>query len=230
MNAGGRGRARPPATTRLEVRLEVRAPTREDAPASIGLSIRATVAWVPRVERELVERAQHGDEEAFDLLVGRTGDQLFGLAYHILRDPQAAEDAVQQALVDIWQQLPRLRDPASFTAWSHKIVVRAAYAESSRRRRWVVMPAREPGPSAIARDPAGGIADRDQLDRGFRRLSIDHRVVVALKYFADRSDDQIADILDIPVGTVRSRLFASMRQLRAELDADARGVRAPGDR
>ena len=230
MTAGGRDRDRPPATTRLEVSLELASPTGEDATASIGVSIRATVAWKPRLERELVERAQHGDEEAFDRLVERSGNQLFGLAYHIIRDPQAAEDAVQQALVDMWQQLPRLRDPDSFTAWSHRIVVRVAYAESGRRRRWIVMPARYPRPPEAMRDAAGAVADRDQLDRGFRRLSIDHRVVVALKYFADRSDDQIAAILEVPVGTVRSRLHASMRHLRAELEADARVDAEPGPR
>jgi RNA polymerase sigma-70 factor, ECF subfamily len=207
----------------LQISLVLPPATREDASVSVDVSIRATVTWVPRLEHAaLIERAQHGDEEAFDLLVGQVGSQLFGLAYHILRDPQAAEDAAQQALVDIWQKLPRLRNPDSFGAWSHRIVVRAAYAEAARRRRWIVMPGRVSAARSTEHDSAGAVADRDQLDRGFRRLSIDHRVVVALKFYADRSDDQIAEILEIPVGTVRSRLHHSMRRLRAELDADAR--------
>ena len=92
------------------------------------------------------------------------------------------------------------------------------------------MPGREAPAPELVRDPAGPIADRDQLDRGFRRLSIDHRIVVALKYFADRSDDQIAEILEVPVGTVRSRLHASLRHLRAELDAHRRPGSEAGSR
>ena len=220
--SGGRAVARPPGPTRVRICLELPPTTREDAISSIGLSIRVTLSWVPALERELVERARQGDQGAFDALVERMGDRLFGLAYHILRDLHAAEDAAQQALLDIWQQLPRLRDIDRFEAWSHRIVVRAAYAESARRQRWIVKPAGVAPQPASGRDLAGGVADRDQLDRGFRRLSIDHRAVVALKFFADRSDDQIAEILGIPAGTVRSRLHHSMRRLRAELDADAR--------
>jgi RNA polymerase sigma factor (sigma-70 family) len=83
-------------------------------------------------------------------------------------------------------------------------------------------------PPSAEHDHARAVADRDQLERGFRRLSVEHRAVVALKYFADRTDDQIAEILEIPVGTVRSRLHHSLRRLRAELDADARSEPARG--
>ena len=195
---------------------------REDAVVPGSVSIQATVSWVPGLERQLVERAQRGDEEAFQDLASRNGDRLFGLALHILRDPDAAEDAAQQALLDIWRKLPRLNDPDRFGAWSYRIVVRAAYAEASRRRRWIVTPVRLASAPAAAPDHAGAAADRDQLARGFQRLSVEHRAVVALKYFADRTDDQIAEILEIPVGTVRSRLHHSIRRLRAELDADGR--------
>jgi RNA polymerase sigma-70 factor (ECF subfamily) len=201
---------------------------REDALVLRGVSIQATVSWVPELERQLVERAQRGDEEAFHELVTRVGDRLFGLAQHILRDPEAAEDAAQQALLDIWRKLPRLNDPDRFGAWSYRIVVRAAYAEASRRRRWFVTPAFLANPPSAEHDHARAVADRDQLERGFRRLSVEHRAVVALKYFADRTDDQIAEILEIPVGTVRSRLHHSLRRLRAELDADARSEPARG--
>jgi RNA polymerase sigma-70 factor (ECF subfamily) len=201
---------------------------REDALVLRGVSIQATVSWVPELERQLVERAQRGDEEAFHELATRVGDRLFGLAQHILRDPEAAEDAAQQALLDIWRKLPRLNDPDRFGAWSYRIVVRAAYAEASRRRRWFVTPAFLANPPSAEHDHARAVADRDQLERGFHRLSVEHRAVVALKYFADRTDDQIAEILEIPVGTVRSRLHHSLRRLRAELDADARSEPARG--
>jgi RNA polymerase sigma-70 factor (ECF subfamily) len=195
---------------------------REDGRVFGGISTHLTVSRVPRLEHQLVERAQRGDEEAFHELASRIGDRLFGLAQHILRDRDWAEDAAQQALVDIWRNLPRLGDPDRFGAWSYRIVVRAAYAEAARRRRWVVIPVHLASPQSAERDHAGAIADRDQLARGFQRLSLEQRAVVALKYFADRTDDQIAEILEIPVGTVRSRLHYSLRRLRAELEADER--------
>jgi RNA polymerase sigma-70 factor, ECF subfamily len=195
----------------------------------MSISIEARLPWVPRLERDLVERAQRGDEEAFHALVDSLGDRLFGLAHHILRDPHVAEDAAQEALVQMWRHLPRLHDADSFGAWSHRIVVRAAYAEAARHRRWFVRPPFLGSPTSEP-DQTRGVSDRDQLDRGISHLSIEQRAVIALKYFADRSDDQIAEILEIPVGTVRSRLHHSLRRLRAELDADAREPGGAGSR
>jgi RNA polymerase sigma-70 factor (ECF subfamily) len=74
-------------------------------------------------------------------------------------------------------------------------------------------------------DTSASVADRDQLERGFRRLSIDHRAVVVLHHYLDFSLDEVADALGVPVGTVRSRLHYAMRGLRAALDADARPAR-----
>src|SRR5919107_3909041 len=78
--------------------------------------------WAPplraeRVDRDLVEQAQRGDQEAFAVLARSRGDALFGIARRILRDVSLAEDAVQQALVIAWRELPRLRDPDRFDAW-----------------------------------------------------------------------------------------------------------------
>lgn len=221
-HGGRRAGYRSPAAIRLTISIAMPAATMHHAAASIGLTIRASQAWVPRLERDLVERAQQGDAAAFDLLVARVGDRLFGLAYHVLRDRDTAEDAAQQALVQIWRMLPGLRDPERFDRWSYRIVVRAAFAESARHRRWIVKPAAVADSPSTVRDHANAVADRDQLGRGFDRLSLEHRAVVALKYFADRSDDEIAEILEVPVGTVRSRLHHSLRRLRGELDADAR--------
>jgi DNA-directed RNA polymerase specialized sigma24 family protein len=78
------------------------------------------------MERELVERAMHGDEEAFDALVGRIGDSMYSVARRILRDANLAQDATQQALLDAWRNLPTLRDPDRFEAWSRH-TVQAAY-------------------------------------------------------------------------------------------------------
>jgi RNA polymerase sigma-70 factor (ECF subfamily) len=174
------------------------------------------------VDADLIGRAQQGDEEAFASLAVALGDRLHRVAHRILRDTDLAEDATQQALLAIWRDLPRLRDPARFEAWSYRLLVRACYAEGRRTRRWApdirLIPAFEP---EVAED-FGSVVDRDQLERGFRRLSIDHRAVVVLHHYLDLPLDEVADLLGVPVGTVRSRLQHAMRGLRAALEADAR--------
>ena len=88
------------------------------------------------MDTELVVRAQRGDEGAFASLAVAAGDRLHAVAHRILRDIDLAEDATQQALLAIWRDLPQLRDPARFEAWSYRLLVRACYAEGRRTRRW----------------------------------------------------------------------------------------------
>ena len=172
----------------------------------------------------LVTAAQRGDEEAFASLVLAVGARLHGVAHRILRDLDLAEDATQQALLTIWQDLPQLRDPARFEAWAYRLLVRACYRQGRATRRWApnlhLLQADEPrAPEGVA-----SVHDRDQLERGFRRLSIDHRAVVVLHHYLDLSLDEVAETLGVPIGTVRSRLYYAMRGLRAALDADAQPV------
>jgi RNA polymerase sigma-70 factor, ECF subfamily len=171
---------------------------------------------------QLVLQAQRGDEEAFASLIVAVGDRLHAVAHRILRDTDLAEDATQQALLSIWRDLPQLRDPALFDAWSYRLLVRACYAEGRRTRTWSpnlrLLPADEPSTG----EGLGPVVDRDQLERGFRRLSIDHRAVVVLHHYLDLPLDVVAEALDVPIGTVRSRLHHAMRALRAALEADAR--------
>lgn len=178
------------------------------------------------MDGHLVIRAQHGDVAAFGTLVDAIGDRFHAVALAILRDRALAEDACQAALLAIWRDLPSLREPERFLAWAHRLLVRACYAEARRRRGWL--------PSVIAGtpiepqvpDPTAAIDDRDQLERGFRRLSLDHRTVVVLHHLLDLPLDQVATIVGVPLHTVRSRLYHAMRQLRAGLEADERGVAA----
>jgi RNA polymerase sigma-70 factor (ECF subfamily) len=170
----------------------------------------------------LVVRAQHGDEEAFASLAVVAGDRLHAVAHRILRDLDLAEDATQQALLAIWRDLPQLRDPARFDAWSYRLLVRACYAEGRRTRRWAPNLRLLPDGDPVAPEGLSEVVDRDQLERGFRRLSIDHRAVVVLHHYLDLTLDDVAETLGVPVGTVRSRLHHAMRGLRAALDADAR--------
>jgi len=174
------------------------------------------------MDTELVTRAQHGDEEAFASLAVAMGDRLHAVAHRILRDIDLAEDATQQALLSIWRDLPQLRDPARFEAWSYRTLVRACYAEARRNRRAASNLRLLPSHEASGSDDLASVADRDQLERGFRRLSIDHRAVVVLHHYLDLSLSDVAEALGIPEGTVRSRLHYAMLGLRAALDADAR--------
>ncbi len=176
------------------------------------------------MDTDLVIRAQRGDREAYTLLASEIADRFLAVARRILRDLDLAEDATQQALLGIWRDLPQLRDPARFEAWSYRLLVRACYAEGRKERRWApnlrLLPADEPA----AADGLGAIVDRDQLESGFRRLSLDHRAVVVMHHYLDMPLDRVADTLGIPVGTVNSRLHYAMRGLRAALDADARST------
>ena len=177
------------------------------------------------MDAELIRRAQRGDEEAFASLAVAIGNRLHAVSHRILRDIDLAEDATQQALLAIWRDLPQLRDPANFDAWSYRLLVRACYAEGRRTRQWSpnlrLLPVDEPESA----DSASSVIDRDQLERGFRRLSIDHRAVVVLHHYLDLPLDEVADALGVPLGTVRSRLHYAMRGLRAALEADARPAR-----
>ena len=174
------------------------------------------------MDTELVKRAQHGDKEAFTSLAVAMADRFLAVSRRILRDLGLAEDATQQALLTVWRDLPQLRDPARFDAWSYRLLVRACYAEAGRSRRWMpnirLLPVEEP----MATDDMGSVVDRDQLERGFRRLSLDHRTVVVLHHYLDLPLPEVAEALGVPLGTATSRLHYAMRGLRAALDADAR--------
>lgn len=180
------------------------------------------------MDPDLVIRAQRGDASAYAVIATGIADRFLAVARRILRDADLADDATQQALLSVWRELPRLRDPERFDAWAYRILVHACYAEGRRQRRrsarirWIT------DDEPAAPDDLGAIHDRDQLARGFHRLSLDHRSVIVLHYFLDLPLDQVAGILGIPVGTAHSRLHLAMRGLRAALDADLRAVAQEG--
>ena len=174
------------------------------------------------MDRDLVVAAQRGDQAAFVDLVRLRGGRFFAIAHRILRDVDRAEDALQEALVIAWRDLSGLRDPDRFDAWLHRLVVRACLAEAMRDRRRIanlrVLPIDVPATT----DDFLSVADRDQLERGLRRLSPQQRALLALRHYEGREPAEIAEILGIPVGTARSRLHHAHRAMRAALDADAR--------
>ena len=180
------------------------------------------------MDRDLVEAARNGDREAYADLIRSRGDRLYALAQRILRDVDRAEDALQEALVIAWRDLSGLRDPDRFDAWLHRLVVRACVVEAARDRRRVANLRVLPIDVPTATDDFLSVADRDQLERGLRRLSPQQRALLALRHFEGREPAEIAEILGIPVGTARSRLHHAHRAMRAALDADARVIAIGG--
>jgi RNA polymerase sigma-70 factor, ECF subfamily len=178
--------------------------------------------------RDLVERAQEGDREAFAALVGMTSDRMFSLAFRILRDIGLAEDALQGALITVWRQLPGLRDPDRFEAWVRRLVVHACYAEARRRRSWTTHIRVLPIDGPAAPDGIVSIDDRDALDRAFRRLSVEQRAVFVLHHHVGLPLAEIAETIGIPAGTARSRLHYATRVLRAAVLADDAPVASEG--
>jgi RNA polymerase sigma-70 factor (ECF subfamily) len=174
------------------------------------------------MDTDLVVRAQRGDKDAYALVASEIADRFLAVARRILRDRDLADDATQQALLSIWRDLPQLRDPGRFESWSYRLLVNACYAEGRKERRWSpnlrVLPIEEGTPDGSL----NAVVDRDQLERGFRRLTVDQRTVVVLYHYLDKPLDEIARILEIPTGTAHSRLHHAMRGMRAALDADTR--------
>ena len=173
------------------------------------------------MRRDLVEAAARGDHEAFEVLATSAGDRLYAVARLILRSADLAEDAVQEALVRAWQQLPSLRDPDRFDAWLYRLVVNACADQGRQLRRWSNQVRPLPLEPSIG-DDTGAVADRDQLERGFGRLKPEQRAVVVLHFYSGFSTAEIANILDIPAGTARSRLHYATEAMRAALEADTR--------
>jgi RNA polymerase sigma-70 factor (ECF subfamily) len=173
---------------------------------------------------DLVQRAKQGDHEAFASLVRPHLSRLHGLAGLLLRDASRAEDALQEALLKAWRDLPKLRDPERFDAWLRRLLVNASHDEGRRlkRRRGEVAfgPQHEPHTGG----GIGELADRDEVARAFRRLRDEERAVVALRYYADLSSAEAAATLGMREVTYRSRLHRALRALQAALDAERRSV------
>ena len=180
------------------------------------------------MDRDLVEAAQRGDRGAYVDLVRPRSDRLFGIAQRILHDVDRAEDAFQDALVIAWRDLRSLRDPDRFDAWLQRLLINLCIRHASRERRRVANLRVLPIDGPAAPDDIQTVALRDQIERGFRRLSLDQRVVLTLHHFSGYAPSEIAEILGIPPGTARSRLHNAHRAIRAALDADSRFATAGG--
>ena len=180
------------------------------------------------MRRDLVEQAMTGDHDAFTELARVTTGRLFVIARLILRDDAAAEDAAQEALVAAWRHIRGLRDPDRFDAWLHRLLVNACHREAGRGRRRQAIEVHVTAFEAPQADTTHGLVDRDQLERGFRRLDTDQRAVLVLHHYVGMPLIEIARAFGVPEGTIRSRLHRATRAMRAALEADARTPVAEG--
>ncbi|MFI5225955.1 MAG: RNA polymerase sigma factor [Candidatus Limnocylindrales bacterium] len=165
----------------------------------------------------LVERAQRGDHEAFDALATAAYHRLYAVSRRILRDGYAAEDVVQETLIRAWRDLRGLREPERFDAWLQRLLIRACqdHVRGQRRRPLQVPVLDVDGPVAI--DEIARLADRDELERAFLELSVEHRAVLVLTHYVGLPAPEIAEILGIPPGTVYSRLHYAIRAMRVSM-------------
>ena len=166
---------------------------------------------------DLVRQAQRGDHAAFETLIAAAYDRLFAIAYRILRDRTAAEDATQDAVVRCWRDLRGLREPDRFEAWLHRLLVNACrdLVRHDRRRPTEVLGTGID--AAAAGDEFGRLADHDELERAFLQLPADQRVALVLTHYVGYSAPELAVILNVPTGTVYSRLHYGARAMREAL-------------
>jgi RNA polymerase sigma-70 factor (ECF subfamily) len=173
------------------------------------------------MDRLLVEQAQRGDREAFQAVAFGLSDRLFAMAHRVLRDFDGAGDALQVALVRIWRDLPSLQDPEKVEAWAMRILIRSCHDQLRRDRR-TAPSLRVMSGEPVSADHAGAITNREEMERAFARLNAEQRAVIVLQYYRDLSLPEIAEILGVPIGTVRSRAHYAKRVLRAAIEADSR--------
>jgi RNA polymerase sigma-70 factor, ECF subfamily len=174
------------------------------------------------MRRDLVQRAMGHDHEAFTELARLTIDKLYAIARLILHDEESANDAVQEALVGAWRDIAALRDPDRFEVWLRRLLIHACYREARRGRARGRMELHVETLDPQGPDVIGQVADRDQLEHAFRRLSPEQRALIVLHYYLDLPVAETADVLGLPVGTIKSRLHRTTQAMRATLDSEAR--------
>jgi RNA polymerase sigma-70 factor, ECF subfamily len=185
-----------------------------------------TDRWEGRLDPALIRRAQDGDVEAFTALAAGRIDPMTRTAMAILGHEADARDAVADALAAIWRELPRLRDPFAFEAWSTRIVVHACRRTLRRRGRDRVREVAIDGDAGLdelaTAGPAEAVSGRIALERAFDRLDVEARSILVLHHLDGRPVAEIASILGVPAGTVKSRLHAARAALERALAREDR--------
>jgi RNA polymerase sigma-70 factor (ECF subfamily) len=178
-------------------------------------------------QRGTVDRAKRGDHDAFAMLVDVAIARLDAAARLILRDPELARDAVQEALIRAWRDLPGVRDPDRFEAWLRRLTVNSCLDLARRRRRRPIEVELTPIDSPAPSDLSGALADRELVDAALRRLDPGHRAVVAMYYLLGMPLQDVAASLGIPIGTAKSRLHYALGAMRLAVTAEPDPAPAP---
>ncbi len=175
------------------------------------------------MQRDLVIRARSGDHDAFSTLAAGAVDRLHRTAWLILRSHDDAADAVQESLLAAWLHIAAVRDPDRFDAWLNRLLVHACYRLAKRTGRRAIVEIPMGAPDAPGqRDDQDDLATRDQLERAFRRLTPEQRGALVVHHFLGLSDAEAASVLEIAVGTYKSRLHRASVAMRAAVEADER--------
>jgi RNA polymerase sigma factor (sigma-70 family) len=183
----------------------------------------APVEGRPLEDAELARRAREGDDAAYEGLVKRYGQIAFRVAWLVTHDRGEAEDAAQEAFVKAYYALPRFRPDAPFRPWLLRIVANEARnrARSVRRRRGLVLRAAAVSDGDAAPSPetaALAVQDRETVVEALNMLSPPDREVIAYRFLLGLSERETAEVLDVRLGTVKSRLSRAMARLRAVLE------------
>jgi RNA polymerase sigma-70 factor (ECF subfamily) len=174
---------------------------------------------------ELVERARGGDHAAFAILARSSFGRMYGAAKLILRDQDRAEDAVQEALLQAWRHVAALRDPEAWDAWLYRLTVRSCYRQvrggAGRDVVALDLTADRPAPGP---DFTRTVAERERIMAALSGLPLEQRAVIVLHFYLDLPLTHAASVLDVPVGTAKSRLHRGLEALRAMLGEDPERV------
>jgi len=180
-------------------------------------------------ERRLIDRSAAGDQEAFRQLVIRHHRLVINVAYRALGELSLAEDVAQEVFLKVYKALPGYRHEKPFKHWLHRVAANAVTDALRRRRPMVSLDGMEQPPASRESDPMD-VATRHDLQKAVRQaiasLPSHYRDTIALQAFGQLSYEEIAQTLDVPLGTVMSRLNGAKRLLRERLGYLVRGEEA----
>jgi RNA polymerase sigma-70 factor, ECF subfamily len=176
-------------------------------------------------EAELIARCRQGDQQAFRELVDRYKDLVFALVSRSTADRSRVEDLAQEVFLKVHRGLPYFRGEAKLTTWIFRIVLNLLSQESQKRRTAREVPLDPELPAHQPRtDPraARDLELRDRLEKAMARLPPNYRLLIAGHYLQDVKYEDLAEALDMPLGTVKTHLHRAKQQLRALLEGDLR--------
>lgn len=177
----------------------------------------------PVPERELAERCRSGDERAFQELIDRFKDLVFALIARTVQDRSRAEDLAQEVFLRVHRGLPYFRGEARLSTWIYRIVANVCLQERGRRSPTISLDdgrRREDVKMSMSDRHVGDLELRDRLDKAIARLPAHYRLLVAAHYLKGVRYEDLAEALQVPLGTVKTQLYRAKQQLRRVLETE----------